>query len=168
MKRLIIVLIGICLMFLSGCGTYNLSFFTIPDDTKFLETIEKLSTPPKISDYMIENFTYRANPISAISPYTLYKTKLGDCNDFATFATFIANYHNYETYQLGIYYKNFKHRIAIYREGNYSITNNQYYSFGYDTFLEIVEYDSNLRDIIWSKFTVYDYDNNIVETGYNN
>ena len=166
MKKLI--LLSMILIFLTGCGLYNLDNFVLPDDLGFLALIDELNTPRKIGDYMEGNFTYEFHDTYALNPYELYKFRKGDCNEFVDFGTYIAGYHNYETYQLGIYYKNFKHRIAIYREGNYSITNNQYYSFGYDTFLEIVEYDSNLRDIIWSKYIVYDYNNNIVETGENN
>jgi len=169
MKRLIIVLIGICLMFLSGCGIYNLSFFTIPDDTKFLETIEKLSTPLEISDYMMRNFTYELHSLYAPDPYTLWLTKKGDCNDFSSFSTWIANYHGYETFTIQIFDGSFfSHIIAVYNEDIWlSFTDNQYYYFGFDNFQEIVEYDWYLQYKIWTKFVVRDYWNNIVEEVFN-
>lgn len=169
MKKSILLILFIGLIFLTGCGLYDLSNFILPDDSEFLTLIEELDTPEKIGNYMVENFTYEFHDTYTLNPYELYKLGKGDCNEFVDFGTFIANYHNYETYQLGIYYKNFKHRIAIYIEGNfYSITNNQYYSFGYNTFLEIVEIDSALRNKIWTKYIVYDYWNEVIEEIYNN
>ena len=170
MKKVIsLIIILILFTGLTGCGSYNLSFFIIPNDTKFLETIGRLSTPSKISDYMIENFVYKANPFTAISPYTLWKTRVGDCTDFATFGAYIANYHGFTIYQLKIFYDNFKHQIAIYSENNfYSITTNQNYYCYFIDFIDIVNFDSIRRNATWSKYIVYDYDNNIIETGYNN
>ncbi|MBA7531861.1 hypothetical protein ES705_24085 [subsurface metagenome] len=112
---------------------------------------------------MIDNFTYEFHDTYALNPHELYKLGKGDCNEFVTFGTFIAHYHGYITYELGIFYKNFKHRIAVYGESNYSITNNQYYYSDFNTFKEIVESDSNSRNKIWLKYIVYDYWNNIVE-----
>jgi len=158
---LILFLINILL---SGCGLYNLNNFIIPDDLEFISLIQELNTPQKIGDYMLENFTYEFHDLYILDPYSLWKLKKGDCNDFVTFGTFIADYHGYTTYQLGIYYKNFKHRIAIYLENNYySITNNQYYYSDFYTFREIVDFDSESRNIDWLKYEVYDYSNNLIE-----
>lgn len=163
MKKLLVLFI-LLTIFLSGCGLYNLNSFILPDDAEFLALIQKLDAPEKISDYMVENFTYEFHDLYAFDPYELYKLGKGDCNEFVTFGTFIANYHGYTTYQLGIFYKNYKHRIAVYVENNYySITNNQYYYPDFDTFREIVEFDSNSRLKTWTKYIVYDYWNDIVE-----
>lgn len=167
MKKIILSIL--ILILLTGCGLYNLDNFVLPDDSEFLALIEELDTPQKIGSYMEGNFTYEFHDAYALNPYELYKLGKGDCNEFVDFGTFIAHYHEYTTYQLGIYYKNFKHRVAVYEEDNfYSITNNQYYTFGYNSFLEIVKTDSKSRDKIWIKYIVYDYWNNIVEQGYNN
>ncbi len=162
MKKLILLFIILTLS-LSGCGIFDLDDWVVPDDAEFLVLVQELDTPRKISDYMIDNFTYEFHDTYALNPYELYKLGRGDCNEFVTFGTFIAHYHGYITYELGIFYKNFKHRIAVYDKSNYSITNNQYYYSGFNTFKEIVEFDSNLRNKVWSKYIVYDYWNNIVE-----
>lgn len=167
MKKLIIILMGFTLIFLSGCGICNLTNFTIPDDIKFMETVEKLSTPQEISDYMVENFTYKANPFSAISPYQLYTGRVGDCNDFTSFATYVANYHGYETWQILIFYKDFKHQVAVCSEYNCFSFIDQYYHCCFSKFSDIVNFDSEGRSIDWIKYIVYDYNNNIIETGYN-
>jgi len=163
------ILLSIILIFLTGCGLYNLNYFIMPDDAEFLALIEELNTPEKIGNYMSENFTYEFHDLYALDPYNLWKIKKGDCNDFVTFGTFIANHHGYTTYQLGIFYIDLKHRIAIYEENNYySITNNQYYYPNFDTFRSIVEFDNILKDNNnWNKYIIYDYDNKIVEIGYN-
>ena len=174
MKRLIIVLIGVCLISLSGCGIYNLSFFTIPDDTKFLETIEKLSTPLEISDFMMKNFTYELHGFYAPDPYTLWKTGRGDCNDMSTWAQWVGNYHGYEPWQIQIFYlvdPLWRHWVAVFNEdGRYNFTDNQlYFSINATSFREIVEYDSEyLTFKTWIKYIVFDYWNNIVKIGYNN
>lgn len=158
------------MLFLAGCGNYNLNYFTIPDDLEFIETITDLDIPQKISSYMIKNFTYEAHRFYAPDPYILWKIGKGDCNDFATFGVFIANYHGYETYQIEIFYKGTlkKHYIAIYNEGIWlSTTDNQYYYFGFDNFEESVDYVCYIRFKTWTKYIVYDYNMNIIERGYN-
>lgn len=168
MKKIILSII--ILIFLTGCGLYNLNYFTMPDDADFLALVKELDTPEKIGNYMAENFTYEFHDLYALDPYILWKLKKGDCNDFVIFGTFIANYHGYITYQLGIFYKNLKHRIAIYEENSYySITDNQYYYPDFNTFKEIVEFDNILRDNNnWTKYIIYDYNNKVIEIGYNN
>ena len=166
MKKLLILFI-LFIFLLSGCGIYNLNLFTLPDDVEFLALIQELDTPQKIGDYMLENFTYEIHLLNILTPYQLYVTQAGDCDDTANFAMFIANYHGYETYQIMIYQKNniIKHCITIYREnGKYNFSDNQYYIFiEAANFKEIVEYDCYLRNKIWLKYTVYDYNMNIVE-----
>ena len=167
MKRLLIPLI-LSIFLLSGCGIYNLSNFVLPDDAEFLTLVQELDTPEKIGNYMTSNFTYKYYAFYTPNPYILWQIKEGDCNDFSTFGIFIANYHRYTTYQLRLYYKYLKHRIAIYKENNYySITNNQYYSSDFNSFEQIVKVDSISRNRVWLKYTVYDYDMNIIERRIN-
>jgi len=169
MKK-IILLISI-LILLTGCnGVYNLSNFIIPDDVEFTKVIEILDTPEKIGNYMLENFTYETHNFTAQSPYELFLSKKGDCDEFAKFILFIANYHGYETYQIELTFKttSMTHWIGIYVEDKLSFTNNRMYYYGFDTFREIVEFGASQTGHEWSKYTVYDYDMNIVETGYNN
>jgi len=172
MKKLFLILILLTsIILLSGCGIFNLNTFVLPDDTEFLALVQELDTPEKICQYMLENFTYELHSLYAPDPYTLWQTQKGDCNDFSTFATFIADYHGYETYQIKIFYKNsaMNHYLAIYKEkGLYNFSDNYYYfPVNYDNFSDIVLLDSqwiyNYYGYIWSKYTVYDYDNNIVE-----
>jgi len=170
MKKLLILLI-LSIFLLSGCGIYNLNNFVVPDDTEFLKVIQELDTPEKICQYMVNNFTYQKHSFYAPSPYQLWLTKNGDCNDFATFAQFVANFHDYETYQIKIFYKNttYKHMLAVYKENKYSFSDNWlYFPPTYNNFLEIVEYDCYLRDKTWTKYIVYDYWNNLIEQRTNN
>jgi len=173
-KIIILILLTVFLSILSGCGFYNLSNFTLPDDLEFLAVIEELDSPQKIGDYMQANFIYELHAIYAPDPYTLWKTKKGDCNDFSTLGVFIAHWHDYETYLVKILYDNTleKHWIAVYTEDDgLSFTDNQYYfnNYGYffDTFREIVEFDCKyFPDKELRKYSVKDYENNIVEEGY--
>ncbi|GAJ14905.1 unnamed protein product, partial [marine sediment metagenome] len=105
MKKALLIIFILSIIFLAGCsGIFNLNGWIWPDDLEFMALIEELDTPQKISDYMRENFIYKANVIYAPDPYTLWKTGEGDCNDLETFARFVANWHGYETYQIKIYY----------------------------------------------------------------
>jgi len=167
MKKLLFLFI-ILTIFLSGCGIYNLSFFTIPDDTEFLTLIEELDTPEKIGNYMLDNFIYESHPYYVLSPYQLYKSGKGDCNDFSAFFIFIANYHNYETYQIHIFFKekSIKHMLGVYLENDkYNFSDNQYYIFvNSPDFKTIINYyNAFLINLTWSKYIVYDYNMNIVE-----
>ena len=165
MKKLSLILILLTsIILLSGCGIYNLNCFTLPDDIEFLALIQELNTPKKICQYMADNFTYEAHAFYAPSPYTLWKTGRGDCNDFATFGIFIANYHDYETYLAKIYYKNtnYQHILAVYKEnGYYTFSDNQYYNpYGqsYILFSDIIQIYNG-----WLSYIIYDYDMNIVK-----
>lgn len=157
-------------VFLSGCGFYDLSNFTLPNDLEFLAVVEELNTPKKIVDYMQDNFEYEPHAIYAPDPYTLWKTKRGDCNDFSTFAVFVANYHGIKAYQMFIYFKNnlFNHAIAVYEEnGKYDYSNNKaYYPIQVSTFKEVVEHYLSFSDEYELKnYEVYDYEMNIVNVG---
>lgn len=166
-----IILISIILIFLTaGCGIFDLNGWLVPDDGEFLACITELDTPQKISDYMLRNFTYEAHDFYAPDPYTLWKTGLGDCNDFACFGVFVADYHGYETFIIHIFDGSFySHYVAIYNEYiYYSITNSRYYYFGFNDFREIVNYVCDISNRRWSKYIIYDYWNNEIETGYNN
>lgn len=170
MKKLLILLIFI--FFLSGCGIYNLNSFVLPDDIEFLALVQELNTPEKICQYMADNFVYEPHNILLV-PYQLYITKKGDCDDFAIFGIFFANYHNYETYQIALFYKDirYNHYLAVYKENNkYNFSDNQSYILLEATdFREIANrYNFPLRNIVWLKYIVYDYDMNVVKTVYNN
>jgi len=164
MKKLLFLFIILTLL-LSGCGIYNLSFFTIPDDAEFLALIQELDTPQKIGDYMKENFEYEKHPYHSLNPYEFFKIKKGDCNDYSCFATFIAIQNNYKAYQVKIFYTDYSdsHALAVFKENYYTFTDCQYYYREYLTIKDIVDYDTNLRNKTWSKYIVYDYWNNIVE-----
>jgi len=165
MKKLLVLLM-LLTIFLSGCGICNLNSFTLPDDAEFLALVQELDTPEKIGNYMEENFEYEFHSFYALTPYELFLNKKGDCNDFSAFSVFIANYHGYRTYQIKIFYIDIpiKHWIAVFIENNhYSIINGQIYSYGFNTFKQIVRINSLLSDIKWSKYIVYNYWNDIVE-----
>jgi len=166
-KIITIILITI---FLTGCGIFDLNGWICPDDGEFLAVIEELDTPEKISDYMLENFTYKVYDFTALSPYELFLYKKGDCDIFAKFGVFIADYHGYETFTIHIFDDSFySHYVAVYNEDIwYSITDGRYYYFGFDNFEEIVNYVYDIRDKVWTKYIVYDYWDDIIETGYNN
>jgi len=149
-------------IFLVGCGT-------TPDNGGFIACISELHTPEKIGNYMLENFEYEVHDFYTLSPYELWKTRKGDCDDFSAFGVFVADYHGYETYQIEIFDNTFyQHYVAVYVEDIwYSITDNRYYYFGFDTFREIVDYVCDIRDNVWTKYIVYDYWDDIVEEVYN-
>ena len=172
MKKIIPTIL--VLILLTGCsGLYNLNGFILPNDSEFLALIEELDTPEKICQYMTDNFELEEHPYNALTPYQLYLTGKGDCNDLALFAQYCANAHNYETWQilmtLPIYINGFpiRHMIIAYKEKNYlTYSDLMFYNpFGkhYTCFNDIMqEYE------VWLSYTVYDYDMNIVETVYNN
>lgn len=166
MKKYVVIII-LCL-FLSGCTIYNLNNFILPDDKGFIDTINKLDTPYKISLYMQENFIYQTHIVYAPCPYTLWKTKKGDCNDFSSFATFVADYHGYKTYQMDIFNHNISHYLGIYQTGNcYQITSNMDIFWEcFKTFEEIANYYNNYDDKYdYTKYKVYDINQNIIEAG---
>jgi len=165
-----IILLVIILIFLTGCNIYDLNYFVMPDDIEFLALVEELDTPEKIGEYMLENFTLKLHNFYTPDPYTLWKIKEGDCNDFATFGIFIANWHGYETYLIKIFYSDtsMKHAIAVYVEDDgLSITDLRVYfnngGFYFDTFREIVNWDSDITLLNWKKYIVHDYWNEIIE-----
>jgi len=165
MKKVILLIL--ILILLTGCGIFNLNGWILPDDGEFLACIEKLDTPQKIGNYMLENFTYKAHNFYAPSPYKLWLTKNGDCNDFSTFGVFIADYHGYETFTIHIFDNSlYSHMVAVYNEDIwYSITNGRYYYFGFDDFREIVEYVCYIANRKWKKYIVYDFDMQVIEEG---
>jgi len=169
-----IILLSIILIFLTGCsGLYNLGNFVLPDDIEFLALIEELDTPKKICQYMLDNFGIEEHPYNTLTPYELYRIKKGDCDDFSNFSRFMANQHGIETYQIlmffpkPIYSIDVWHAITIYKEDDcYTFSENQYYNpcnKYYNSFSEIMQIFNG-----WKKYIVYDYYNNIMETGYNN
>lgn len=153
-----------------GCGLFNLAGWLVPGDIEFTELINELDTPQKIGDYMLENFEYEEHP-GTYDPYTLWKIKRGDCLDFSIFGMFMAYQNNIEAYQVYINYKDtpLGHVLVAYVESDYYlITSNQnYLSHKFDTFIEIVKFDSMCKPFEWSEYTVRDYWNNLIEKGEN-
>lgn len=152
---------------LTGCSVFNLNDFVLPDDLEFINTINKLDTPEKICNYIKENFTYKENLFYNPSPYELWLTQEGDCNDFCTFAIFAVNYHNYPTYQIQISFKGtfIKHVLAVFLEdGKYTYLNiKAYYPLYASTFNEIVSHYFIDHELELKSYKVYDYNNNLIE-----
>jgi len=165
MKRLLIVGLLIIALITTGCGVFSLNGWLLPDDMEFLEVVESLDTPEKISYYMENNFTYEPNLYGSKSPYELWQVREGDCNDFACFGTFVADYNGYETWQILIYFKTtgYTHYLGVYNEGRYSFTDNKDYYYGFDTFREIVDESGKHTGQEWKSYKVYDYEMNIIE-----
>jgi len=163
-KNLLLILV---LIFLTGCsGLYNLNNFVLPDDLEFVALIKELGTPRKICQYMKDNFGFEKHPFRTLTPYKLFLLKKGDCDDFSNFATSIAHYHGYEVYQIKMKMNFFiNHVIGVFKEDDYfNISNTIYYLYcERRTFSEIIDCFTG-----WISYVVYDYDNNIIETGYNN
>ena len=171
MKKALLIISILSIMFLAGCGVFNLNGWVCPDDLEFLAVVESLDTPEKIANYMEENFTYEMHVFYAPDPYTLWKTGKGDCNDFATFINFVASYNSYTSYMARIYWKNssfWTHYIGIIKlDDNYVFFDNTVLINGeFSTFREIIERDSIVQNKIWAYYKVYDYENNIIEEGY--
>jgi len=168
-----VILIGIILIFLTGCGgLYNIGNFVLPDDLEFLALIDELNTPKKIGQYMLDNFEMEEHPGPSLDPYESYLIQKVDCDDCSIFAIFMANCNGYETYHLLVFYpapvylKDTWHSIAIYKEGNYytiSEFNIYKYWINFKDFKDILNYFNG-----WTKYKIYDYNMNIVEQGENN
>ena len=168
--RKILFLSFIIIMFLiTGCARFNPGEYVIPEDGGFLAVINSLYTPEDISNYMLANFTYEVHDFTAQTPYELYLSKKGDCDEFSNFGVWVANFHGYETWQIQIFDNSFySHYVAVYDEDIWlSITDNQYYFFGFDDFMDIVEYVCYIRNKVWTKYIVYDYWNNEIKIEYN-
>ncbi|MBA7552545.1 hypothetical protein ES705_45113 [subsurface metagenome] len=167
MKKALLIISILSIIFLTGCGIFKIDGWIWPeDDLEFMDMVEELNTPQKVSDYMMENFEYELHNLWTPTPYFLWKRGKGDCNDFATFGVFIAHYHGYETYQIIISYidASTKHMIAVYVEEELSFTDNRSYHYGFDSFREIVEFDCKyFPDKEIKKYIVKDYENNIIE-----
>jgi len=169
------VLLVLIVVFLTGCvtgcvsnnvGTYIsvLPIFVLPDDTEFVDLVKKLETPEEICQYMEDNFEYDEENTSNLSPYELFKTKKGNCDDFSSFVMFILIFHGYdEVYQILIELPPLGyHMIAVFKEGEfYNISDNMIY---------IQCFCKDFREIMnfyfyhdWVSYVVYDYDMNIVE-----
>ena len=158
-------------MLLAGCGItigwYNISNFVLPDDNEFLALIEELNTPFWIAEYMQENFEYKYSSY-AKSPYQLWKTKKGDCNDFSLFGTFMAHCNGYDTWQIRVTFKDSKtnHWLGVYKAKNqslYTYTTNQYYGNEKSSFEKIVNAHCKFNDRNWLKYEVYNYNMILVE-----
>ena len=178
--KIIILIFILCL--LCGCRIYDLTNFTVPNDTRFLALIESLDTPKKIVEYM-GSFEWNVS-FHTYSPYEMYLANLegwddtGDCDDFAAFGAYAANWHGYITYRMTMWVKTqifyglplvLPHVICIYVEdGKYTYSNNSnYIPIFTDTFQNIIndylERSPDVRSIV--SWKVYDYDMNLVEGG---
>ena len=164
MEKIVVLLILILL--LSGCGLINPANLMMPDDAEFLALVEELDTPEKIGDYMLENFEYKSNNF-LLTPYQLYKSKVGNCDDFSNFAVFIANHHGYETNQILIefplyIYDSQYHMIGVFKEGNYYniFENTLYIECFCENFKEIMNFYLYQG---WLSYIVYNYNMNVIE-----
>lgn len=180
MKRIVIIL-AFALMSLcfSGClsivcpiigaevGWSDISTVSIPDDPEFIAAIEVLFKPWLIAAYMQTQFEYRLSGC-AKSPYLLWKTKKGDCNDFSLFGTFVANYNGIEAWQVRIVFDDsyITHWLGVYWEesiGLYSYTSNQFFSYyvlpNFEAVVENYCYRYNRE---WASYKIYDKSMNIV------
>lgn len=169
MKKIILSII--ILIFLTGCGIFNLSGFVLPDDIDFINTIEANNTPQKICSYIKDNFTYKEHYFYNPSPYDLFLNPEGDCNDLVIYAIFGANYHDYPTWHIRIFFKGTfkKHVLGIFLEdGKYTYLNIFAYCPIYaSSFGEIVSDYFIDHELELKSYEVYDYDMNIIEEGYN-
>lgn len=150
-------------MLLTGCG------FIMPNDSGFIAVVTELDTPKKICQYMSDNFTYE-HIEGLITPYELYITKEGNCNDFAYFGRWVARRHDYETYWIRIYFTTgmTRHIIQIYVEGKYNYSSNtNYYPTQADSYREIVTHYFNSSNKELLEYNVYDYNNKLIEKGTN-
>ena len=169
MKR--IILLFTILIFLSGCGIFNLNYFVMPDDLEFLAAVESLDTPQKICEYMADNFEWELSLWHSYSPYKMWllnkQNKTGDCNDYSCFAVFVANWHGYKTYQIGIFYKNYsiRHFLAVFVENDrYNYSSDAYYCpIQANTFRGIIEHHCNTFKTEWKSYKVYDYEIKVIE-----
>lgn len=167
-----VVICILAMILLSGCGSFDLAGWTIPDDQEFIKLISELNTPPKIGAYMVENFTHKAS-YAPISPYELFLSKRGDCDAFAKFGIFMAHENNIKTYEIRIFYKGTinKHMVAVYVETKgLSVTDNRPYfnkdGNYFNTFREIVEWNYNYFQYgEWTKYKVLDYEGLMIEEG---
>jgi len=164
MKKYIIILILIALT-LTGCGIYNLNYFVLPDDLEFIQTIEELDTPLKITQYMFFNFDYKIQKYGVKTPYELWKTKKGDCNDFSNWVAFVGNYHGYEMYQLRLIKPGINHWLGIFNiDGEYYYTDNQFYcSTPHASFKSIYDFYNIIYNNKYIGYQVYDYNTNLIE-----
>lgn len=169
MKKLILIVSIVALIFLTGCGIFSLDSWVCPDDSEFLALIEELDTPQKTCQYIEDNFKYEFNR-GLLTPYELYTIEKGNCDDFSGFGRYIANYHGYETYWIWIFFTtgNTSHVIAIYVEDekyNYS-TNGKYYPIQEDNFRDcVIDYFLYHTKKELSRYNVYNYENVKIEEG---
>ena len=130
MKKKILLIILLMLL-TTGCARFVPGDYIIPDDGGFVAVVDSLYTPEEIGNYMLTNFIYEAHDFTIQTPYELYISKKGDCDEFSNFGMVVANLHGYETWQIEIFDNSFySHYVAVYNEDIwYSITDNQYYYF---------------------------------------
>jgi len=145
------------IMFLSGCGIYNLDNFTIPNDIQFLECVAGLDTVPLIAQYMEDNFTYKIRPYNTLSPYGMWKIREGDCTDYGAFGVFAARYNGIEAYQVLIYYSDgtLNHINAVYKVEDYWVlTDSWVYHEKFLSINEAIIWHSNYSGRVLKKYKI--------------
>ena len=170
MKKLLIIGLLITMLLTTGCGTFNLFPWVMPDDLEFITVVAELDTPQKICDYLRDNFTYTEPCLYSPSPYDFWLAKEGDCNDFADFGRFVAHQHGYETYKLLICFKYtiISHIMTIYvQDGKYDYQNiKRLYTLQADSFREVMEhFESYTTEWSIKSYKVYDWNGKLVEKG---
>ena len=174
MKKFFIIIsvLILCLLF-TGCGLFDLTNWTAPNDSEFIAVIESLDTPKKAVEYVKTNFEWQLH-FQNYSPYQVWvvntKANTGDCNDMACFLSFVANYHGYKVYQVAIRFKEefWGHVLCVFVEdGKYTYSSNYFYRPIYaDNFREIVDDYFTYQPLKFKSYRVYDYNNNLIEGGY--
>jgi len=107
---------------LPGVGLYQ-------DDPEFINLVNTLNNPKKISQYMENNISYKVLS-GPHSPYQTYLSKEGDCGDYAVFASGIANFHSYECYYIIMNWTcGACHAITVYNMGGYYTYSSNYLYF---------------------------------------
>ena len=173
MRKIIVLVLIPCILFI-GCNVfYNLNSFILPNDDEFDQAILKQNIPRKICLYMQENFDFMLHILN-YSPYQMWlenvKNKVGDCNDYSTYAVFVADYHGYETYQICMFFKGgffWGHALAVYVEnGRYTYSSNDIYHPIYaDDFSEVVSHYIEHSGLELSFYRVYNFQMKIIERG---
>jgi len=157
MKKIIAILI-LVMIFLTGC--------TIPEDDVIL-LIPKLNTIEKISDFMHENFYYKAQLFGTKSPQRMLHLGYGDCNDYSNFAAYMAHYNGIEVWQIQITWKHtlMMHFVSVYYvTGNYYLMDNwRLYNKTFETLHDAVLYDCVQQGQELNHYWIYEWNLQLIE-----
>ncbi|GAF79164.1 unnamed protein product [marine sediment metagenome] len=180
MKKALLIISILLIIFLAGCNGFDLSSWVCPNDQEFIALLDSLNTPEKICKYM-ESFEWNVS-IHTYSPYQTYLANLegwndtGDCDDFAAFAVYAANWNEIEVYRMMLWTKYIgfyglplilPHVMTVFVEdGSYTYANNYLYRPLFTKDFQDIADDYKARDprirgiISWK---VYDYWNDKIE-----